>query len=128
MKPSTAIIDMKMPSLNEYTSECRRNKYAGARMKREIQEQITWYLTKLPHYDKKVKIDFYWEEKNGKRDIDNFSFGKKFILDALVEVGVLSDDNRKCVGCFVDHFPEPNGEKTFVKIKITEMECLTPRS
>ena len=73
-------------------------------MKKQVQEDISWYIIRLPKFENPVKIHFHWIEGNKRRDYDNVSAGKKFILDALVECGKLKDDNRKCVVAFSDTF------------------------
>lgn len=36
------MINAKLPSLNEYINACRRNKYQGAKFKRDVEEVIGW--------------------------------------------------------------------------------------
>lgn len=122
MEVYEAIIDMKLPSFNEYINAERANKYKAAKMKKDLEEQISWYLVKLPHFEKQVKIDFYWIEENYRRDVDNAAFSKKFILDAMVKMGILKNDNRKYVGAFADYFPKPTGENAKVILRISEMD------
>lgn len=122
MEVYEAIIDMKLPSFNEYIRTERTNRFMAARMKKDLEEQITWFLRKLPHFEKQIKIDFYWVEENNKRDLDNVIFSKKFILDAMVKMGILKNDNRKYVGAFSDYFPKPTGESAKVILKISEMD------
>ncbi len=110
-------IDLKLPSLNEYINECRKNRYAGAKMKRETEEAIGWYINKLPRFDNPVKIHFHWIESNRRRDLDNICFAKKFILDALVKGGKLKDDNRKCVTAFTDTFEIGSETKVILDIE-----------
>ena len=110
---------MKLPSLNEYINECRRNKYAGAKMKKEIDKIIGYYLIKLPRFEKPVKIHFHWVEGNKRRDLDGICFAKKFILDAMVKKGKLTDDNRKYVTGFTDEFSY--GKETKVILEIEEV-------
>ena len=97
-------IPFRLPSLNEYVNECRRNKFAGAKMKKQIENDIGLYIAKLPRFDAPVTIHFHWIEGNKRRDLDNIAFAKKFILDALVKQGKLKDDNRRCVTAFTDTF------------------------
>lgn len=97
-------IPLKLPSLNEYINECRKNRYAGASMKKRCEEAIGLYVNRLPRLKKPVKIHFVWVEGNHKRDYDNICFAKKFILDTLVKCGKLEDDNRKNVNGFTDSF------------------------
>ena len=97
-------IPLKLVSLNEYIRACRSNKFAGAKMKADMQEQISWYITKMPKYNKPIFIHFHWVEGNKRRDIDNAAFGKKFILDAMVKMGKIPDDNPNYIKGFSDTF------------------------
>ena len=110
-------IPEKLPSLNEYINACRSNRYAGAKMKREVEDTISWYIQRLPRFSGPVSIDFHWVEKNKKRDLDNVAFAKKFILDALVKCGKLKDDNRNCVVGFMDTFEYGNKTKVIMDIR-----------
>lgn len=112
-----AEIQMKLPSCNTYINECRRNKYAAAKMKADIEDEIGWYLKDLPKFEKPVKITFRWIEESKRRDLDGISFGKKFILDAMVKCGVLSNDNRKCVTAFTDTFEYAKEAKVILEIE-----------
>lgn len=96
-------VDVKIPSLNQYVSECRRNKYAGAKMKRETEEACSWYLSRLPRFRHPIFVKFHWVEKTRKRDLDNVSgFGHKVIFDAMVKMGIIPDDRQKYVKGFCD--------------------------
>jgi Holliday junction resolvase RusA-like endonuclease len=116
------IIDAKLPSLNDYTKACRSSRYEGARMKREIEQEIGWYIciakrkgtlhaVKMP-----VVVRFKWYERTRKRDADNIASAKKFILDALVESGILPDDSRKFVVGFSDEIIDGKTDKVEVEI------------
>ena len=110
-------IPFKLPSCNQYINECRRNRYAGAKMKKEVQEQIEIYIKQIPKINKPVKINFTWVEDNKRRDLDGICFAKKFILDALVESGVLKDDNRKIVTNFTDSFEYADKSKVICELE-----------
>lgn len=97
-------IPMKLPSLNNYIDACRRNRYSGARMKREVQDDLFWYINQLPKYKKPIKIHFTWVEANKRRDLDGICFAKKFILDSMQECGVIQNDNQEWVTGFTDSF------------------------
>lgn len=109
-------IPFRLPSLNEYVNECRRNKYAGAKMKKKIEDDIGWYIDKLPKFEIPVTIHFHWIEENKKRDLDNIAFAKKFILDSMVKMGKLKDDNRKCVASFTDTFGYSDESKVVMEV------------
>ena len=112
------IIDMKLPSLNDYTKWCRGNKYLANKKKAEIEREIGLHLAKMPRWTKPIKIHFHWIEGNKRRDLDNICFAKKFILDAMVKSNKLQDDNRKCVYAFTDTFEY--GDKTQVVVEVLE--------
>lgn len=114
-----AIIDMKLPSLNDYINACRNNRYAGAKLKKEVEDVIMWYLNSMPRYEQPIKIHFTWVEGNKKRDFDNICFAKKFILDAMQKCGKIPNDNHKYVRSFTDDFLYSH--KTYV---IVEVETL----
>lgn len=110
-------IPFKLPSLNQYINECRKNRYAGANMKKNIEEDIACYINDLPQYKNPIKIHFHWIEGNKKRDLDNVCFAKKFILDSMVKAGKLKDDNRKYVIGFEDTFEYGKETKVILEIK-----------
>lgn len=110
-------IPLKLPSLNDYVNECRRNRFAGANMKKYIEEDIAVYLIDVPEYDGAVRLNFTWYEGNKRRDFDNVCFAKKFILDALVKSGKLKEDNRKIVTGFTDNFVYGDDWKVVVEIE-----------
>ena len=113
-------IPMKLPSLNDYINECRRNRFAAAKMKNLVENDLAYFLNKIPTYQKPIKIHFTWIEKNAKRDLDNVCFAKKFILDALQKCGKLANDNRKWVTGFTDSFEI--GDDYKVILDIVEVE------
>lgn len=120
MEPITCEIRCKLPSLNEYINACRSNKYGGAQFKRHEEEKIGWFIGQLPTFDTPVKIHFHWVEGNKRRDLDNIAYGKKFILDAMVKMGKLKDDNRKCVCAFTDTFEYAKETKVILTIEEAE--------
>ena len=110
-------IPFRLPSLNQYINECRKNRYAGANMKRNVERDIGWYIKKLPRYEKPIKIHFTWIEENKKRDLDNVCFAKKFVLDSMVKTGKLKNDNRNYVVGFEDSFEYGKESKVILEIK-----------
>lgn len=113
-------IPFKLPSCNDYINACRRNKYAAAKMKADVERDIGVFISQIPHIDKPVTITFTWIEESKRRDLDGICFAKKFILDAMVKQNVLTDDNRNCVTGFTDTFEY--GEEAKVILEIMEVE------
>lgn len=102
-------IPFKLPGLNDYVNICRKNKYAGAVHKKEIQQSIMWCLPKC-RAAAPVYIRFIWHEKNMRRDKDNVAFAKKYILDAMQTKGILPNDSNKYITGFSDDFVYKNGD------------------
>lgn len=111
------VIDMKLPSLNDYVKVCRSNKFLAAKYKKDIEDKIGFFLINMPKYNKPIKIHFNWIEGNKKRDLDNICFSKKFILDAMVKFGKLENDNRNYVYAFTDSFEYGKETKVILEIE-----------
>lgn len=91
------VIEGRLVSLNEFINTERTNRFAGANLKKKQQELITSYLNEVDTFNSKVRLEFTWYEPNNRRDVDNVIFAQKFILDAMVNKGILPDDNRSFV-------------------------------
>ena len=114
-------IDVKVPSLNEYIGKCRRNPYEAAKFKRDIQAEIGLFLSRMPRFEKPLRIHFTWVEENRRRDLDNVcGGGRKFILDTMVEMGKIPDDSRRHIHGFSDTFEY--GKKAKVILDIEEID------
>jgi len=120
--------DIKLPSLNEYLQKARRSPHAENDMKQSIQndlmilmyQQIQEKGYKIP-FKTQVDVHFIFTEKDTKRDKDNISAtGKKFILDALVQRGVLIDDGWDYIGDYSEKFLL--GKKHNVRVLLTERQ------
>ena len=111
-------IPMKLPSLNEIISANRYNKYAGAKLKRDVQNDIAWFINKMPAYNKPIKLHFTWQEANHKRDLDNIcGGGRKFILDTMVSLGKIPDDNSNYIVGFSDTFTYGDSYKVTIDVE-----------
>lgn len=117
------VIPFELPTLNEYTLECRKHKMAGAKMKEHTESAIKLALCrhKKSDFAYPVKITFTWYCKNKKKDPDNISFAKKFILDSLVSEGILKGDGWKYIKELNDVF-EVDKDKPRVEVEIIERE------
>ena len=124
----TLTIPGTLPGLNELIaanrSRTKGNVPLGALMKREWTQVVGLYVTAQkisPVQNYPVHLAFRWIEPNRKRDPDNIASGKKFILDALVETGILLDDRWKQVNGFRDRFEcEPRNPRIIVEIQEAE--------
>ena len=116
------IIPGTLPSLNEYVRACRGSAHTGNRMSRDAH-----YLCKLGmlkyhgQHIGRARMTFIWVEKNRRRDKDNVAFGKKFILDSLQEMEVLSNDGWKEIVSFEDRF-EVDKKNPHVEVIVEEVK------
>lgn len=81
-----------LPGMNDFISTGSRFTYNNAKKKwhKLIAQQIQHNGLAPMSF---VHFRFTWYEKNKRRDPDNFTaIGKKFILDALKQAGILTND------------------------------------
>lgn len=90
----TFTIPGRFCSLNEFY---RADRFEQARIKREAQERIQWCAlsARLRPHDGEVWVSATYHEQNARRDLDNVDgAARKFILDALQEMGVIENDSK----------------------------------
>ena len=110
----------RLPSLNEYVLANRGNKYAGASMKKHTEKLICKAIREsgIKHHSEPVTLSIDWYEPNNRRDLDNIQFGTKFIQDAMVKAGILTDDSRKYVVGLEHHvFTDKENPRIEVEIR-----------
>ncbi|MFH0957066.1 MAG: hypothetical protein V1897_00015 [Pseudomonadota bacterium] len=95
----------RLPGMNEIISMARTYWAASAAQKADYTDLVVSYC-ELNHIRpmKRVWLSIYYHEKDKKRDPDNIAAGKKFILDGLVQAGVLSNDGHAQVAGFDESF------------------------
>ena len=85
------VIQGRLPCMNDLITANRRNRYAGAKLKKDTQRQIEDVL--LPQiqlrstarygFSGKVAVTVRFYEPDKRRDEDNVLSGMKFIFDAM---------------------------------------------
>lgn len=101
MSERTFAISGRLPGLNDYVRACRGDRYAANRIKRVEEERVAFAAIHqdVRAVDGTYALHCHWVEPDKRRDPDNVRFGVKFILDALVAVGLLPGDGpRHCTG------------------------------
>lgn len=111
-------------TLNEYIDAERGHLMKGAQIKKVETRRVLFHCRSqatpgVEHYP--VFVHFHWIRKDKRTDPDNVAAAKKFILDGLVEAGVLSNDGWKQVGGMSDTF-EVNPENPGVIVNIVDAE------
>jgi Holliday junction resolvase RusA-like endonuclease len=114
----------RLPGINEIIGKARSNHYASAAQKRRWTAYCAKAATEagLPKITKPVKISVAWFEPNTRRDADNVAGGgTKFVLDGLVDAGVLPDDSQAYVTEF-HHVVAPDKLYPRVVVTLEEVE------
>ncbi len=113
------IIEGELTDLNKFIETERRNRYDGARMKKENTEYVQWKTKGIPPINSyPLHVHMVWYTKDEKIDPDNTAFAKKFILDALVKNKILRNDSRKHITGFSDDF-EVDRKRPRVVVSLT---------
>lgn len=99
------IIKGELTDLNTYIDAERRNRFKAAKIKKQETEKVYWECKEQK--TKKInapitELFIDWYVKDMKKDADNITFAKKFILDGLVMAKVLPNDGRKYINAFSD--------------------------
>ena len=101
-------LEFGLPGLNKIISAAKQHPSAYARMKKKYTQMVEGELIRqgcvpIKPYDS-VKIGFIWIEGGNLRDPDNIRTGAKFVLDAMVNCGVIEDDSLENVNLIQDSF------------------------
>lgn len=109
-----------LPGMNKIIEAAKSHFGAYAKMKEEHTTAITWLAKKLPTY-KRVVLVITWYEPDHRRDPDNIMAGQKFIMDGLVQAGVIPDDSQKYILGIVHRF-KVDRQNPRVEVEIVDME------
>lgn len=90
--------------LNEYINAERRNRYIAAKIKKDTTNAIYYMLLNKPKIQTPARLKFTWLIPHKRRDLDNISFAKKFILDSMVKAKIIPNDNLTHLIGFIDEF------------------------
>ena len=122
----TFIIPGRLPGLNELIAKSKGKGgfYTYNALKKEYETMIAMCIktTGLIPMGLDIYFTFYWYEKNERRDKDNIAAGgRKLILDALVETGILQNDTWKYINGWEDVFAV---DKLNPRIEVVMVECI----
>lgn len=104
MKKTFVTIPM-LTDLNSYIKAERGNRYAASKIKKKDTEAVRWAIrgANPPWFERVyLTIDYYMPNK--RKDKDNIAFMKKFILDGLVDEGVIDNDGWKQISGWKERF------------------------
>lgn len=118
-------INGRLAGMNEFIDQQRRNRYAGAKLKKNEQSYVSVFIDKYIRnlkIKRPVYITYTWYEKDKRRDLDNISgFGHKVIQDALVQCGVLVNDGWNEICGYSDNF-EVDKLYPRIEVELKEVE------
>ena len=105
------IINGELTDLNNFINSQRNNKFGGNNLKRKntnicrlaALEAMSSGLF-ISAEEMPLDINFKWYVPSKRKDKDNTAFAKKFILDGMVEAGLLTNDGWQQIGNFTDRF------------------------
>jgi len=119
----TLTIPGTLPGMNDIIAEARKSRWVSAEQKKYHTELVKWSAiqAKLPKVEGRVNIHITWYEKSKQRDPDNIHAGTKFLLDGLVQAGVIKNDTQRYIGK-IDHDEiRVDRNRPRVEIEITEV-------
>ena len=98
----TFTIQGRLVGMNEIIGAARNNRFGSASQKKSQMQIVTDAILadevfRKLRFEKKVNIYVSFIEKSSRRDIDNITSANKFILDSIVNYGILIDDSQKYV-------------------------------
>ena len=98
----TFTIQGRLVGMNEIIGAARNNRFGSASQKKSQMQIVTDAIQadevfRKLRFEKKVNIYVSFIEKSSRRDIDNITSANKFILDSIVNYGILIDDSQKYV-------------------------------
>ena len=114
------IIPGRLPCMNDLISADRRNRYVGAKLKKDTQNMLIPLMkmqSKGKKFEGRVLIEVKFFEVNRRRDEDNVISGLKFILDALQEAEIIKGDGQKYVHVLPEVFVDKNNPRIEIVIK-----------
>lgn len=115
------LIKGNLAKLNDHDSANRSNKFVGAKLKHTMTDLVVEQVKDCPYQvSKPCRVKFTWYV-SGRHDYDNVRFATKYVLDGLVQAGVLVDDSPKWViGFDGDDFIKVDHGAEGVLVEITE--------
>ena len=95
----------RLPGLNEIIAAAKSHYAKYSNEKKEYTEEVAWLAkhARLPKFEKAYLV-ITWFEPDRRRDPDNIMAGQKFIMDGLVQAGVIPDDSQKYIAGIVHRF------------------------
>ena len=120
-KTDTIVIPGELPDLNQIIAESK-NHWGSYSSLKKANTQLVAFCTKRDTKRKynKIDLEITWYCKDRRKDKDNIMAGTKFILDGLVQAGVIQNDGWANVGD-IRHKFDVDKQEPRIEVKITEV-------
>ena len=113
----------ELPNLNAALAGAKRHWSSYAQIKKQQTNKVAWIARgQLTPVTPPVDLVFSWVTKNRRVDPDNISHGAKYLIDGLVNAGILPDDGRKVIRSLTHLFPPPDPRAPRVDIQLIEIK------
>lgn len=113
----------ELPSLNDYTNGQRRNRFVGAKLKKQATFQCEVATRKAMADGFKFPLHSdvicHWYAKDKRKDKDNIAFALKFIFDGMQQAHLIENDNWVQIGNIHHEF---NVDKSNPRVEVEIME------
>jgi Holliday junction resolvase RusA-like endonuclease len=113
------VIPGELPDMNTIVEYSKQHWAKYSEMKREHTEKVAWIAKTELEPMQKVDLYFIWYCRNRRKDKDNIIVGQKYIIDGLVEAGILANDGWKQIGNIAHEF-EVDKDNPRVEVEISE--------
>lgn len=113
----------ELPTLNEIIAASKKGRggyQPYAEMKRENDLQVALSARSVKRSFEKIDLKITWYCKNKRKDKDNIMAGTKFILDGIVQAGLIPNDGWGQVGTISHEFKI--GKLPRVEVRLQESE------
>lgn len=105
------------PMLNEQINLARTHWAKSAQVKKQWTRDIAFMCAGLPKFLGPVWLSFKWQPKKWPNlDADNCVASAKYILDSLVQAGIIQDDSLKVIQSPYIHYFEKGNNEVIVTI------------
>lgn len=115
----------ELPDMNQIIKMSKQHYGSYSRKKKIYTEEVAkaCLSVKNKKISGKVAVTCEWMARNRRKDPDNISAGVKFILDGIVEAGILPNDGWSQVEK-IDHYFKVDKRNPRVEVTIREVESI----
>jgi len=107
-----------LPGTNEMENWARTNRYGAAKHRKAWKKHVVNSISPCPRFNR-IWLEIIYYEPNKRRDKDNIAGAKKYILDGLVDAGIIEKDGWDYIVGWAEFF-EIDKDNPGIEIWISE--------